>query len=81
MSRMDHLRKYDACWPNDRFPIWKRTLGEAPAKGRFWPTPAVRLARAPKAGIDPKLPLRKVAANVGYRTAKRPSDYRDQLGS
>jgi hypothetical protein len=35
------LRKYDACWPNDRFPIRKRPLREAPVNDRFWPIPAV----------------------------------------
>ncbi len=28
------LRKYDACWPNDRFPIRKRPLRMAPMNGR-----------------------------------------------
>ena len=41
MSDSGHLRKYDACWPNDCFLIRKRTLGEAPANDRFWPIPAV----------------------------------------
>jgi len=36
-----HLRKYDACWPNDRFLIRKRPLGEVPANDRFWPKAAI----------------------------------------
>jgi hypothetical protein len=35
-----NLPSEDRC-PNDRFLIWKRTLGEAPMNDRLWPIPAV----------------------------------------
>ena len=36
---------YHGCWFNDRYPICKRTLHEAPANDRFWPKADLRERR------------------------------------
>jgi hypothetical protein len=41
MSQMGHLRKYGACWPNDRYLIRKQPLAKDAINGRSWPILAI----------------------------------------
>ena len=53
-----------AIGPSVSFLIRKQPLGVTSSNDRLWPTLAVRLARAPKAGIEPNSPFELVVANV-----------------
>ncbi len=51
MTAAGQLREYDACWPNDRFQICKRTLAKDTMNGRYWPIPAVWQSEPLRSGL------------------------------
>lgn len=47
-----------------------QTFGEPVANDRVWPIPAIRLARAPMTGTDPKGSIRRLDVNLRYGDRK-----------